>query len=79
MTYEAQNAARVRELEVELAKACEGAGLILHALNCAIQLTDALISYMPDGSPLHPNVATCKGALDEAMRAINSTLRNPVS
>lgn len=78
MTFEAQNSHRAKELETELAKCREGAGLIIHALNCAIQLTDALIAYMPDGSPLHPDVAASKGALDQAMRAINSTLRNPV-
>jgi hypothetical protein len=78
MTYEIQHIVRIRELESELSKAREGAALIIHALNCAIQLTDALIAYTPDGSPLHPNVATAKGALDHAMRVINSTLRNPV-
>lgn len=78
MTYEIQHIARIKELEAELAKVREGAALIVHALNCAIQLTEALITYMPDQSPLHPNVATCKGALDQAMRAINMRLKNPV-
>ena len=78
MTYEIQNIARIKELEAELAKVREGAALIVHALNCAIQLTEALITYMPDQSPLHPSVGACKGALDNAMRAINVTLRNPV-
>jgi hypothetical protein len=78
MTYEIQHIARIRELEAELAKVREGAALIVHALNCAIQLTEALITYMPDQSPLHPSVGACKGALDNAMRAINVTLRNPV-
>lgn len=78
MTFEAQNQQRIKELEAELARVREGAGLIIHALNCAIQLTEALITYMPDQSPLHPTVATCKGALDQAMRSINSTLRSPV-
>jgi hypothetical protein len=78
MTYEIQHIVRIRELEAELTKSREGAALIIHALNCAIQLTDALIAYTPDGSPLHPGVGAAKGALDDAMRAINSTLRNPV-
>jgi hypothetical protein len=78
MTYDVQNRDRIAELEAELLKTREGAALIVHALNCAIQLTDALIAYTPDGSPLHPGVAAAKGSLDEAMRAINSTLRNPV-
>ena len=56
-----------------------GAGLVVHALNCAVQLTEALIAYMPDGSPMHPDVARCKNELDCAMRAINGSLRNPIN
>lgn len=79
MTFDVQNQHRIKELEAELAKVREGAALVVHALNCAIQLTEALITYMPDQSPLHPSVGACKGALDQAMRAINSTLREPVT
>jgi hypothetical protein len=79
MTIEMQNQLLVQELQSELGKCREGAALLIHALNCAIQLTDALITYMPDNSPLHPDVANCKGALDNAMRVINSRLRAPVA
>jgi hypothetical protein len=77
MTYEVQNQARIQELEAQLSKACQGNALILHALNCALQLIEALIAFTPAGSPMHPGVATAQGALHEAMRAINTTLRNP--
>lgn len=77
MTYEVQNQDRIRELEAQLSKACQGNALIIHALNCALQLIEVLIAFTPDNTPLHPGVATAKGALHEAMRAINNTLRNP--
>jgi hypothetical protein len=64
-------------LKAELTKTRADAALVVHALNCAIQLTEALIAYMPDNSPLHPNVASAKNALDTAMRAIHGRLRNP--
>ena len=62
----------------QLKKLQEGAGMVVHALNCAVQLTEALIAYMPEGSPMHPDVARCKNELDHAMRAINGSLRNPI-
>jgi hypothetical protein len=78
MTFEIQNQHRIQELEAHLLKASEGNALIIHALNCALQLVEALIAFTPNNTPLHPGVATAKGALHEAMRAINVTLRNPV-
>jgi hypothetical protein len=57
-------------LELELRQTREDAALVIHALNCAVQLIEALIAYYPDGSPLHPNVALWKAALDDAMGAI---------
>lgn len=73
MSIETQNQQRerIRELTNELNELRAGSALVVHALNCAIQLTDALIAYTPDGSPLHPNVAAAKGALDQAMHAIH--------
>jgi hypothetical protein len=78
MTIEVQNQQRIKELETELSKTRESAAMIVHALNCAVQLTEALITYMPDQSPLHPSVATAKGALDDAMRAIHRRAREPI-
>jgi|KBSMisStaDraftv2_1062788.scaffolds.fasta_scaffold61254_6 hypothetical protein len=60
----------IKELEQELRRVKEDAALVVHALTCSIQLIDALIAYMPEGSPMSPSVGTCKGALDQAMMAI---------
>jgi hypothetical protein len=79
MTFEAQNRDRIKELEAQLSKACQGNALIIHALNCALQLIEALIAFTPDNTPMHPGVSAAKGALHEAMKAINNTLRNPVT
>jgi hypothetical protein len=79
MTYEIQHIVRNQELEDQLRKAREGNAMIIHALNCSLQLVEALIAFTPDNSPMHPGVATAKGALDQAMRAINVTLRSPVT
>lgn len=54
----------------ELTRCRSEAALVVHALDCAIQLIEMLIAFMPDGTVLHPNVATAKGALDRAMGAI---------
>jgi hypothetical protein len=69
----------LKGLKAELNTTRADAALVVHALNCAIQLTEALIAYMPDNSPLHPSVASAKGALDAAMKAIHGRLRNPPS
>jgi hypothetical protein len=60
----------IDQLQTELRRVREDAALVVHALTCSIQLIDALIAYMPDGSPMSPSVGTCKGALDQAMLAI---------
>jgi hypothetical protein len=78
MTIEAQNQHRIKELETELSKTRESAAMIVHALNCAMQLIEVLIAYTPDNTPLHPGVGTAKGALDEAMRAIYGRAREPI-
>jgi hypothetical protein len=47
----------------------EGA-LIVHALDRALQLTEALMSFWPADHPMNPNVSACKQQLDEAMAKI---------
>jgi hypothetical protein len=54
----------------ELTRCRNDAALVVHALGCAIQLIERLIAFTPDGSALHPEVATAKSALDRAMNAI---------
>jgi hypothetical protein len=56
-------------LQRELEKTRQDAALVVHALNCAIQLIEALITYTPEGTSLHPGVATCKATLDQAIAA----------
>jgi hypothetical protein len=77
MTYELQHIARVRELEAELSSCRQDAAMVIHALDCAVQLVAVLIAFMPDGSPIHPGVATAKDALDDAMAAIHGRRRSP--
>lgn len=60
----------LEQLQTELRRVREDAAMVVHALTCSIQLIDALIAFMPEGSPMSPSVATCKGALDQAMLAI---------
>jgi hypothetical protein len=58
---------RVRFLQDEIVKLrADGARVVL-ALDCALQLIDCLIAFMPEGMVLPEGVKTCKYRLDEAM------------
>lgn len=70
-----QDKMKLRDIERDdsvdtIARMASQGGLIVHALNCAMQLTEALIAYMPEGTVLPESVSTCKHALDEAMQAL---------
>lgn len=65
----------VAKLEAELTQMRSDAALVVHALNCALQLTEVLIAFTPEGSVLHPGVATAKTALDMAMLQISRQRR----
>jgi hypothetical protein len=54
----------------ELTKTREDAAKVIHALDCAIQLIEALIAFLPDGTVLPEGVATAKHALDHAMKEL---------
>jgi hypothetical protein len=56
--------------QAEIERCRQDAALVVHALNCAVQLIEMLIAFTPEGSTLHPGVATAKGALDHAMLAL---------
>ena len=71
MTFDIQNQTRIQELEGQLQACRSDAALVIHALDCAIQLVGTLIAFTPDGSPVHPGVRTAKDALDDAMAAIH--------
>src|SRR5215813_1486558 len=43
------------------------AATVVHALDTAVQLVEALIAFSPEGSPLSPDVGIRKAALDQAM------------
>lgn len=62
-------------LNKELGKTRHDAGLVVHALDCAIALIEQLILFLPDGSPVPDGVATCKAALDRAMSAVTGKRR----
>jgi len=71
MTFDIQNQTRIQELEGQLQACRSDAALVIHALDCAIQLVGTLIAFTPDGSPVHPGVSLAKEALDNAMAAIH--------
>jgi hypothetical protein len=58
------------ELRHELKQTKANAALVVHALTCAIQLTEVLLAFYPENSQLHPEFAAAKNALDEALTAI---------
>jgi hypothetical protein len=60
----------VAKLKQELYQTRADAALVVHALNCALQWGEALFTFLPEGTPLHPNVSAAKGALDRAMAAV---------
>jgi hypothetical protein len=62
--------AEIADLKIENEALRNGSALIVHALDCAIQFTEALFIYLPEGTVLPEAVSTCKYALDQAMHAI---------
>jgi hypothetical protein len=58
---------RVRFLQDEIVKLREDSARVVHALDCALQLIDCLIAFLPEGMVLPEGVKTCKYRLDEAM------------
>ena len=60
-----------QNLERELTNCRADAALVIHALNCAAQLTEMLMAFAPEGSVLHPGVASAKTQLDMAMLQIS--------
>jgi hypothetical protein len=60
----------INTLRSELRVLREDSARVVYALDCAIQLTDCLITWLPEGMVLPDGVKTCKYRLDEAMRAI---------
>jgi hypothetical protein len=65
-----------RALREELRVLREDSALVVYALECALQLTDSLITWMPEGTVLSEGVRTCKYRLDEAMQAIGNRKRS---
>ena len=60
------------ELKHELEQTRADAAKVVHALDAAIQLTEALIAWWPAGTPMDPSVAGAKRTLDAAMDAIRT-------
>jgi hypothetical protein len=51
-------------------------GLVVHALDRALQLAEQLYIFLPPGTVMPDAVATCKYALDDAMHAIGQKRAN---
>jgi 16S rRNA U1498 N3-methylase RsmE len=47
-----------------------GGAKVTHALDCALQLTEVLIAFLPEGQPVHPGLETAKGALAQALKEL---------
>jgi len=58
------------DLRNELRTVREDAASVVYALDCALQLIDALILFLPEGQPLPENLAGCKHRLDQAMDVV---------
>jgi hypothetical protein len=58
---------RVRFLQDEIVKLRADSARVVQALDCALQLIDCLIAFLPEGMVLPEGVKTCKYRLDEAM------------
>jgi hypothetical protein len=54
-------------LRKELQAIRADAARVVQALDCALQLIDCLIAFLPEGMVLPEGVKTCKHRLDEAM------------
>lgn len=54
----------------ELEQARIGNAKVVHALDCALQLVETLIAFLPEGQPLHPGLDAAKGALDQALKEL---------
>jgi len=57
-------------LEAELRQTRLDAAKVVHALDCAVQLVEALIKWLPAGMELSTDVKARKEDLDRAMRVI---------
>jgi len=67
----------VDELKAENARLHADAATVVHALDAAIQWGEMLFAFLPEGTPMHPNVTAAKSALDAAMAAIRYPSTNP--
>jgi len=61
---------KIAALEAELQQTRLDASKVVHALDCAIQVIEALIRWLPEGTELSTDVKTRKENLDRAMRVI---------
>jgi len=61
---------RAADYQREIDELRAGGALVSHALDCALQLIDVLITWMPQGTVLPEGVSACKHRLDEAMKPI---------
>jgi hypothetical protein len=55
----------------ELGEIKSNGGLVVHALDCALALTEQLFIFLPEGTSLPSAVATCKHNLDAAMTKLH--------
>jgi hypothetical protein len=60
----------INALRGELRILREDSARVVYALDCALQFTECLIAFLPEGMVLPEGVATCKYRLDGAMQAI---------
>jgi hypothetical protein len=61
--------------ELEQTKA--DAALVVRAMDAAVQLTEVLLAFYPQNTPMHPSVATAMNSLADAMNAIRRREAEP--
>jgi hypothetical protein len=54
----------------EIGEIKANAGLVVHALDCALALTEQLFIFLPEGTALPGGITTCKHSLDAALAKI---------
>jgi len=66
---------RSEDYRREIAQLRHDSAQVVYALDCALQLVECLIAWIPEGTVLPEGVVTCKYRLDKAMEPIKGRKR----
>jgi septal ring factor EnvC (AmiA/AmiB activator) len=65
--YETKFRREIKQLHAEIEAMRAQGALMVHALDRAVVLNEALFSFWPPDVPMNPNVSACKQQYNEAM------------